>query len=117
MYLYSYVHFTVASCPALSITNGVVTHPTTTLGAVATYSCDTGFQLTGNSNRTCQADSTWTATDPTCEGALLQMNIHRHIAVLCKVHPLTNLVEACFVHLSGGPGNGGEFVHRMHECT
>ena len=78
MYLYTYVHFTVANCPALSITNGVVTHPTMTLGAVATYSCDTGFQLTGNSNRTCQADSTWTATDPTCEGALLRMNIHRH---------------------------------------
>ena len=96
--------------------NGNVTF-NTEFNSQATYTCDTGFDLLGNNTRTCQADGSWTSTDPTCEGTLLRMNIHRHIAVLCKVHPLTNLVEAYFVHLSGSPGNGGEFVHRMHECN
>ena len=81
--LFSHAYFTVANCPALSVTNGVVTHSTTTLGAVATYSCNTGFQLIGNRNRTCQADSTWTATNPTCEGTL---NIHRYSCALRSTH-------------------------------
>ena len=50
--------------------NGNVTF-NTEFNSQATYTCDTGFDLLGNNTRTCQADSTWTATDPTCEGVLL----------------------------------------------
>ncbi|XP_060586067.1 sushi, von Willebrand factor type A, EGF and pentraxin domain-containing protein 1-like [Ruditapes philippinarum] len=36
-------------------------------GSVATYSCDTGYSLSGLSARTCQTDgSGWESTDPTC---------------------------------------------------
>ncbi len=34
---------------------------------MATYSCDTGYNLVGNTMRTCQANETWTGSDPTCE--------------------------------------------------
>lgn len=38
----------------------------------ANYSCDVGYKLTGDENRTCTTDGTtvpqWTGTDPTCDG-------------------------------------------------
>ena len=37
-----------------------------TLGSIATYMCDDGYVLTGNSTRTCQADGTWSGDSPTC---------------------------------------------------
>ena len=34
---------------------------------VATYSCDTGFNLVGMSQRACHSDGTWSGSEPTCE--------------------------------------------------
>ena len=34
---------------------------------VATYSCDTGFNLVGMSERSCQNDGTWSGHEPTCK--------------------------------------------------
>ena len=34
---------------------------------VATYSCDTGFNLVGMSQHACQSDGTWSDSEPTCE--------------------------------------------------
>jgi len=51
----------------LSIENGMVMQ-NSALGSVASYDCDLGYTLQGNSTRTCQADSRWTGTDPGCEG-------------------------------------------------
>ncbi len=31
-----------------------------------TYSCDIGFILSGDTNRTCQADGNWTGNAPVC---------------------------------------------------
>ncbi|XP_011409624.1 PREDICTED: CUB and sushi domain-containing protein 1-like [Amphimedon queenslandica] len=39
----------------------------TGLYAVARYSCIIGYVLQGNSIRTCQTNSMWSGTDPTCE--------------------------------------------------
>ena len=61
-----HTYFTVANCSLQSIENGNVTHTNTTLGGVATYTCDTGFILIGDIIRTCQDDSTWTGMDPSC---------------------------------------------------
>ncbi|XP_078686191.1 IgGFc-binding protein-like isoform X4 [Branchiostoma floridae x Branchiostoma belcheri] len=36
-------------------------------GDEVTYSCDPGYELVGASSVTCQADTTWSATVPTCE--------------------------------------------------
>ena len=52
--------------------NGSVTHTAgTTFGQTATYSCDTGYNLVGNSTRTCQATGNWSGSVPTCQGMLL----------------------------------------------
>ena len=63
-------HSPVISCP----TDGVITVPENgqvsvgdfTFGSVATYSCNDGFVLIGNSTRICQADETWSDDNPTC---------------------------------------------------
>ena len=50
-------------------TNGSVHHTAgTTNGQTATYSCYTGYNLVGNSTRTCQASGNWSGSAPTCQG-------------------------------------------------
>ena len=49
--------------------NGQVTHTAgTTVGQTATYSCNTGYNLVGDSTRTCQAAGNWSGSTPTCKG-------------------------------------------------
>ena len=68
-------------CPSLTApVNGSVTYTFTANGngsypfnSVATYSCDTGFSLVGNSNRTCTGDGSsitgaFNGVAPTCQG-------------------------------------------------
>ena len=64
----------VVDCGALTDpANGQVSHPDgTTLGQTATYSCNTGFNLVGNSTRTCQATGDWSGSEPTCQRMLLK---------------------------------------------
>ena len=51
--------------------NGQVTHTAgTTLGQTATYSCNAGYNLVGNSTRTCQVTGVWSGSEPTCQGML-----------------------------------------------
>ena len=39
----------------------------TTVGSVATYSCDPGFSLVGDETRTCQSYGYWSGSVPCCE--------------------------------------------------
>lgn len=43
-----------------------LTDARTTYGATATYSCHTNYTLTGNNQRSCGENSTWTGTTPQC---------------------------------------------------
>ena len=47
-------------------TDGTVIAPTTTYESVANYSCNTGYNLTGDASRTCGADGAWNGSLPTC---------------------------------------------------
>ena len=47
--------------------DGSVSLSGTTAGSTATYSCDDGFTLQGRSTRTCQTNSQWSGSAPTCE--------------------------------------------------
>ena len=59
----------VVDCGTLTApTNGTISFTTTTFGSTATYSCNTGYTLSGGSIRTCQSDGTWSGSVPTCEG-------------------------------------------------
>ncbi|CAI8036469.1 Sushi, von Willebrand factor type A, EGF and pentraxin domain-containing protein 1 [Geodia barretti] len=48
---------------SVSFSNGTV------MGSLATYSCDAGYAVQGNTTRTCLASGSWSATAPTCEKA------------------------------------------------
>ncbi|KAF8791135.1 CUB and sushi domain-containing protein 3 [Argiope bruennichi] len=55
-------------CPILSHPlNGKVISSQRRLHAVATYECDRYYNLSGNSERICQEDGTWSGDVPTCK--------------------------------------------------
>ena len=47
--------------------NGQVTFTATTFMSTATYSCNSGYTLSRNETRTCEASGTWSGTAPTCD--------------------------------------------------
>ena len=56
--------------------NGQVNHTAgTTFEQTATYSCDTGYNLVGDSTHTCNPTGQWSGRAPTCEGMLLKHNL------------------------------------------
>ena len=61
--LYTYT----TACPALSNpASGAVIVAGYAVGDTATYMCSTGYLLSGDATRTCQADNTWSGSEPTC---------------------------------------------------
>ena len=46
--------------------NGSVSVPSQQFGSVATYSCETGLVIEGNSSRQCESDGNWSGEMPTC---------------------------------------------------
>ena len=60
--------FSVVDCLNLtSPSNGEVSLTTTTPGSVATYTCDTGYEVVGASMRECQVNGSWSENGPVCE--------------------------------------------------
>jgi len=61
---------TPVDCGTLgTLTNGSIsTSPSssTTFGTTATYACNSGFTLSGNASRSCQASGSWSGSAPTC---------------------------------------------------
>ncbi len=37
-------------------------------GSTATYTCDTGYTLSGSSSRTCRDNGSWSSPEPLCNG-------------------------------------------------
>ena len=50
----------------VTFTPGVVMTLETGLDAVATYTCSVGYDLVGDTMRTCQANEQWDGTEPNC---------------------------------------------------
>ena len=68
--------------------NGRVSHTAgTTYRQTATYSCDTGYNLVGDSTRICQAGGVWSGSEPNCQGMLLLEHMFQ-VKVHPKVHKL-----------------------------
>ena len=52
--------------------NGQVALNSTTYQSVAAYECDSGFNLEGDMERTCQASGGWSGAAPTCNRMFLK---------------------------------------------
>ncbi len=59
-------------------TNGALSTTSRDYLTVVTYSCQTGYVLTGNNGgaRTCQANGVWTGEEPTCPRELAMVVIN-----------------------------------------
>ena len=86
---------TVVDCGVLAPPpNGQVnTSSGTTYNQVATYSCDTGYNLVGSSTRTCQADTMWSSSTPVCECEFY--NILYLKMILHSPHSYSTLYSSC----------------------
>ena len=63
-------------CPVLvNPANAAVQHPNgVEFGSTATYTCDPGFEVSsGDLERTCSSDGTWSGTEPLCEGECAEL--------------------------------------------
>ncbi len=57
----------VVSCSVLvAPSNGTLTGDSVSYWSEVTYSCDLGYILSGDADRTCQADGVWSGSDPVC---------------------------------------------------
>jgi len=57
----------IVTCPSLFATLPLsLRAPNLTYDSNATYSCATGYSMTGFKTRTCQVDGTWSGSEPTC---------------------------------------------------
>ena len=70
--------FAAVDCGTLATPqNGQVTLTTTTFMSTATYSCNSGYNLSENETRTCLANEMWSSIAPTCDRkcSVFQVNI------------------------------------------
>ena len=51
---------------------GIVSSSDNLCGQNVTFSCNAGYRLLGSNSRVCGEDSQWSATQPICEGNVIQ---------------------------------------------
>ena len=71
----------------------------TTFGQTATYSCNTGYNLVGDSTRTCQATGEWSGSAPTCEGIYVLSQLvmlYEMNSTQVQQNPQPKLDDKCF---------------------
>ena len=75
-----------ATCPLVDchtpppIDHGSPSAPVTTYGATASYTCSPNYVLSGASQRTCQADGTWSGAAPTCTVVTAKVTIDKPVS-------------------------------------
>ena len=72
--LYMFCYYTIVGCPMLTDpSNGMVScslgdDGVATIEDTCSYTCNTGYVLTGNAMRTCGSGGMWDGSGPTCIG-------------------------------------------------
>ena len=91
--------FTARDCGALMPpTDGSVEHPTTTFMSTATYSCNSGFTVEGDSTRTCQANGTWSGSDPTCRQCKSMIIVTKYTTTLIQPPEMWTPLYKCMLY-------------------
>ena len=78
--------------------NGAVAVPLTEFPGTATYTCDTGYVLSGGNTRTCLANGMWSGIAPTCTGRVL---LHSYVLYVTAnaIHLPTLEISFVTVHI------------------
>jgi len=76
----------------------------TTFGQTATYSCDPGYNLVGNTQRICHATGVWSGNVPTCQGMLLLEHYVLNESVLHGIQTHDNVLRL-YTHCNFWPCN------------
>ena len=89
------------------------------MGAVASYQCDRGYRLEGDSRRVCQASETWTGTVPTCrsESLLLKGTDTPRCDVTMETTSLKQQCLHCCIHHSCWLDNHALKCRTMCVCV
>ena len=72
-YVYVYYFASVVSCPELNNPkNGMIKCQSKEVKEylyedTCSFTCNTGYELTGSDTRTCQSDGSWSGRESTCE--------------------------------------------------
>ena len=82
----SILHIGVDCGTLVDPTNGLVAVTDTIFNSTATYSCNNGYNLVGDTTRTCLASGSWSDTAPTCTGLFHYSQISKsHIGVYLQL--------------------------------
>ncbi len=93
---YSISLLTVFCGPPPSITNGSPGQPTSTMiGGEVTYTCDTGFILTGSETITCFSTGKWSSS-PSCQSKYINHYLYRIFAIVCYGRNFHNYCRASY---------------------
>ncbi len=86
---HNFFHRTVVStCGQLSspVNGGLSLSSGVNEGSVATYTCDTGFNLTGSATRTCTSDGGWIPAAPVCLRISKSQYIKLYTVIKCTTY-------------------------------
>ena len=61
------------------LTMGTVLISSSTEGGVATYFCDDGYELEGNTSRECLPDGQWSGNETFCKGSYSTLACHWYV--------------------------------------
>ena len=76
-FVYKFVSNAAVTCPTLiSPSNGTVLYVSRDYRSVATYTCNSGFEVIGSPTRTCQFNEMWSESEPTCERTYIIISMH-----------------------------------------
>ena len=79
----NYSTYTAIRCPTLSAPgHGSIDSSSTSYGSTVRYSCEKGYMIYGEAERTCSYNGKWTGAEPTCK----REYIHYHYEYLLLIN-------------------------------